>query len=521
MTTYIFAIGGTGARVMRSLTMLLAAGCHGAKGDEIVPIILDYDTENGDKDRTIQVMNRYKELHDTIYGDVTLGDGDRVGSFFGTEMNRIRDRHAIGGINTQTFHEHSGFAAYIPPGDTNITFSQYLGFNQMIGEKLPTHELLRAMYDVSPGEVNGIENPRAELNMNLEKGFKGCPNIGCIVTRHFAELPEYKNALTCFTQGDRIVIIGSVFGGTGASGIPTLLDLLRQDPRTQRAPIGVLAMMPYYKIENKEGVAISSDTFLAKAKAAVSAYDLDNSVYQQANDVYFVGDTDMRAPFPYAEGKKDQQNDALLAEFAGAMCVLDFIGGVPNVNRGRAHELGLQDSAPVTPPIVPKGFVSSTGSVLEEHFYPGPNQEKERYINPLTKLVLFEKFCKEYVSKDAKVQRNDIWYEGCGFKNNKEFKDKLIGFADDLFKWLEELDGPSRPVSLYKPNEDYDNFLVSKKLVKGKLIKKHAFTEDDITQQLCNAFRSHEGQYATVANYLFVRCAYDAFQNILESIIRF
>ena len=522
MTTYIFAIGGTGARVMRSLTMLLAAGCHGAEGNEIVPVILDYDTENGDKDRTVKVMNKYKELHDIIYSGVAFDNKDkiRVDSFFGMAMNQIRDKRAVGAVNTQVFDSHSGFAAYIPQGDTKITFEQYLGFNQMIDETWPTHELLKAMYDVSPEkQIDGSDNPRAEINLNLDKGFKGCPNIGCIVTKNFANLPEYKNVLTCFTPGDRIFIIGSVFGGTGASGIPTLLDLLREDPRTRDASIGVLAMMPYYKIENNTNGAISSDTFLAKAKAAVTAYDLKNSVYQQVNDIYFIGDNDMRASFAYAEGKGNQKNDALFAEFAGAMCVLDFISGAPNQYRGRSHEMSLQDNAPVTPPIVPAGFVPNNGSVLESHFY----GEKEKYIYPLTKMVLFEKFCKEFVSKGESIPKSEIWYWGeeSGVNKNAKLIGQLISFADDLFAWLNEMDGTSRPISLYKPKLSYDDFLVSKKLAKGKVIKKHAFKEDNITQLLCNAFRKHEGQYVSASNYLFIRCAYDAFQNILDKINNF
>ena len=44
MRTFIFAIGGTGARFLRSLTMLLASGCKDTKvADEIVPFLIEYD----------------------------------------------------------------------------------------------------------------------------------------------------------------------------------------------------------------------------------------------------------------------------------------------------------------------------------------------------------------------------------------------------------------------------------------------------------------------------------------------
>ena len=44
---YVFAIGGTGSRVLRSLTMLLASGCK-TESSEIVPIIIDPDASAAD-----------------------------------------------------------------------------------------------------------------------------------------------------------------------------------------------------------------------------------------------------------------------------------------------------------------------------------------------------------------------------------------------------------------------------------------------------------------------------------------
>ena len=72
MRTFIFAIGGTGARFLRSLTMLLASGCKDTKvADEIVPIIIDYDATNGDTDRTQTLLETYQYINRAIY---TKGD---------------------------------------------------------------------------------------------------------------------------------------------------------------------------------------------------------------------------------------------------------------------------------------------------------------------------------------------------------------------------------------------------------------------------------------------------------------
>ena len=50
---YVFGIGGTGSRVIKALTMLLASGVKLNNGfDTVIPIIIDPDTANGDLNKT-------------------------------------------------------------------------------------------------------------------------------------------------------------------------------------------------------------------------------------------------------------------------------------------------------------------------------------------------------------------------------------------------------------------------------------------------------------------------------------
>jgi hypothetical protein len=53
---FLFGIGGTGARVLRSLTMMLATGVK-LGVDEIIPIIIDPDAANADLTRTVCFFN--------------------------------------------------------------------------------------------------------------------------------------------------------------------------------------------------------------------------------------------------------------------------------------------------------------------------------------------------------------------------------------------------------------------------------------------------------------------------------
>ena len=79
---YIFGIGGTGARVLRSLTMMLASGVQLGQ-DEIVPIFIDPDESNADLSRTVDLMNLYSRIRQ----DLTFASSNN-NKFFRTSINQ-------------------------------------------------------------------------------------------------------------------------------------------------------------------------------------------------------------------------------------------------------------------------------------------------------------------------------------------------------------------------------------------------------------------------------------------------
>ena len=58
---FLFAIGGTGSRVVKSLTMLMASGVVLKGIDDVVPIIIDPDSSNGDLTRTVDILKEYRK----------------------------------------------------------------------------------------------------------------------------------------------------------------------------------------------------------------------------------------------------------------------------------------------------------------------------------------------------------------------------------------------------------------------------------------------------------------------------
>ena len=115
----MFAIGGTGARVVRSLTMMLASGINGLIGNwTIVPIIIDRDKNNGDKDRAIKALTRYCSINRGLYAGVGRGN---VGNHF--FMSRIEQLGAVGYVGNAPVRV--SFELAFDGGNNNLSFNVF------------------------------------------------------------------------------------------------------------------------------------------------------------------------------------------------------------------------------------------------------------------------------------------------------------------------------------------------------------------------------------------------------------
>lgn len=409
MKLYVFAIGGSGARVLRSLTMLLAAGVEMPEGTEIIPIILDPDQGSGNLGESVDLLKRYQEIRGIAKADLVENP-----STFSTELSSL-----------------PGESFVIPlEGVADAKYKEYLGVNMGMSEE--TQALIQSLF--SP------EN----LELNMEVGFKGNPNIGSVVLGQFVESQVYKDLISHLennAQSDqRIFIISSIFGGTGASGFPTLLKSLRtQEGVVQNVRMGALSIQPYFAVNNDPDSAIDSSTFYPKTRAAMSYY-LKNIVgNNDVDDFYMIGDTQ---PNSYAneEGGRSQRNDAHFVELASALSIIDFAHkpriDASMVREGKMYEFGVKkDEAKMT--------FKSLGTKTEKAL-----------AAPLTTLYLMRRYL-EHVDVTAS---SDVWLKAVQPAMDIAFVDKLKQFLADYEVWLEELAGQgNHAFSPIKLNQSADN----------------------------------------------------------------
>ena len=299
MKLYIFAIGGTGERVLRSFTMLLASGIKSFDAYEIFPIIIDYDAKSGDKERALNSLLNYTLLHNAAF---RRNAGPKGNQFFGPEIKQVN------GLDN--------FVLPYAPKDGEQKFREHIGYGDLNGATVNTKYLLDSMYDSS-------NHSTTELNLNMTVGFKGNPHIGSVVFHKLDETTVFQSFIGNYNPnaGDRVVIVGSLFGGTGASGIPEIVQAIKKVKAN--AKIATLLIQPYFEPERKDNAAVKGNMFLAKTKAALDYYR-ESGLYDKISAIYHLGDY-YRTTVPYCDGGENQHNNANLIEVLAGMAIEHFI----------------------------------------------------------------------------------------------------------------------------------------------------------------------------------------------------
>jgi len=480
---YIFGIGGTGSRVLKSLTMLLAAGVE-CSVDTIVPIIIDRDKGNGDYSKTDGLIKKYIAVNKIA----PKNDNKKKikNRFFNTEIKLL------------------GNEILLKLDDETKKFEDFIGITTQTKENKSLSQMLFS------------ENT---LSMDTEHGFKGNPNIGSVILNQFDNKNIFKAFASDFQDGDKIFIISSIFGGTGASGFPLLRKML-QTPNLKdafgaelqswglinTAPIGAISVLPYFNVDKKDNV--DSDTFNDKTRAALSYYETENG---KLDTLYYIADTHRKA-YKYAEGGKDQENDAHFVEVAAAMSILDFVNADNKIVNFQKDNEGKRKT-------IYKEF-GINSNVKEISFNNLAAETQKLLVNPLSRFMLFAKYMGYKIEKKTvngkdkfvaeRVPKYDI------FDNEKKYqpyaKDR---FVDDFrtkitdletvqrmfFDWLQEMDQQNRRFSPFNlTTGDAFNFVngdITLFTKKKSIYKNWAKVDNELNRQIkeTNSSLKEEGKF--------------------------
>ena len=307
-TLYIFGRGGTGSRVLKAMTLLLASGCQLEGGfSQIVPIIIDPDKSNGDLNRTKHLMRLYQEIRSEI---------EEPSDFFQQEISSIEN---IENDESKSISEHN-FQWDLKDVDSG-TFEDYIKFQTLNSDEGNNDQnFVKLFYS------------QKNLDSSLNVGFKGNPNMGVVVLNQITESDQFRNFAKGFNDGDAIFIINSIFGGTGAAGLPLLLKNIRKNEKVvnyrkiRDSKVGAITFLPYFSVDNKTDAdnEIKSETFDEKAKVALSYYNRTIINNNELNAIYFIGNKTKGKNYVYSVGGESQKNHANFLELIGALSIFDF-----------------------------------------------------------------------------------------------------------------------------------------------------------------------------------------------------
>lgn len=469
---YVFGIGGTGARVIRSLTMLLASGVKlGENIDTVIPVTIDPDRSNGDLTRTVTLLKTYKSLHDQL----KFGKNSKS-EFFKTNIDDL---------NTSFRMQVADVA--------DKDFQSYIKYLNL---------------DTRNKALVSLLFSKKNLEAHMDVGFKGNPNMGSVVLNNFSTEADNDlgSILESFQSGDKIFIISSIFGGTGAAGFPLLLKTLRQAQSSQlpsaalvaNAPIGAITVLPYFGVQHDEDSEINMDSFMSKAKAALSYYrdNLNTDV------LYYISDK-LSKNYDNHEGDSAQRNNAHFVEMVAALSIVDFCkNNVQHDGSKSFKEFGFNEDKPV---VSIRTLADSTRALVGK---------------PLISTFIFEKFYKEHLkntwenawAKDFSYADDDNEGKMDSTVMSHDFFVKLTKFLKDFDnEWLREMANNSRAFRPFNLETCGENIFNS---IDGYEPKKTGFW-GKLTSKNLDGYEAIDNAIADISNDLHKKLPmYDYFMDV-------
>lgn len=306
MSYYFISIGGSGAKALESFTHLCAAGLM--PNDEPLYVMdIDPDNGNGNLSRSKATFEAYSQASKLKFGENT----DLC-------KTKIHEQHPEGNY------------VWSPIVDGNKDLDSIMSY--AIHQDTPLGDLYEVLYT------------RDERKTKLDVGFRGHPAIGAaVLAKNVNSDVENSEPWSSFkkcvnvdsTVGTvKIFITGSLFGGTGAAGIPNIAKLIRGmfPDREEQIVIGGGLILPYFKCmpssaeRENVGMCVTSEDFLPNTQAALKYYYVQHQTDKLYDSMYFIGAEEEQEGLNFSAGSVSQKNDAHVVDFYAGLAALDFFG---------------------------------------------------------------------------------------------------------------------------------------------------------------------------------------------------
>lgn len=333
---FVIGIGGTGMRCLESFVHLCAMGMM--ENTEVDMLALDTDRENGNFRRLkelIDVYNKTKGIEKQHYV--------HKDSFFTSKIN---------------YYQYSPDYSRSETGNFN-RLTQYGDLQYQDPQKA---DLANLLFTSNTREFDLKHGYRAQTNLG---SFLMYHNIlQEVSTHHDGELSKFISSLVnaCQASNPKVFVLGSVFGGTGASSIPILpkafndaANILAPGASISDAFFGAILLTSYFSfkvpssnyVEHQKIVA-TADKFALNSQAAMMFYNEDKTVRRIYQKFYMLGtptidfSTDLNESETITGGVRQENNSHYIELFAAFAAYNFFSSETDDLSKIKQTPDGVQ-----------------------------------------------------------------------------------------------------------------------------------------------------------------------------------
>lgn len=316
---FVMGIGGTGMRCIESLIHLCAMGLFDET--EIHLLALDTDKNNGN-------FSRLKKVKEAYLNTKGLDKKKRVANkdtFFSANIKYYEF--------SPNYEKSSTFKAVFNYGDTKYNHREQTDLADLVLSK-----------DVE--------------DFNLRHGYRAQTHLGSMMMYHSiieAAREQNPNGMKSFLSelntasqngNPKVFILGSVFGGTGASSIPIIPQAISEAANIisngsvdilQKAYFGSTLLTAYFTFNspsskelNEQKIIATSDKFALNSQVAMMFYEDDATVKSTYQKFYMMGTEGLswnpmqKESSETITGGEKQTNDSHFIELLAACAALQF-----------------------------------------------------------------------------------------------------------------------------------------------------------------------------------------------------
>jgi hypothetical protein len=326
---FIIGIGGTGMRCIESFVHLCAMGMF--DDTNVNMLALDTDNENGNFTRLKDLKEAYVKTKGVNKNHSALKD-----TFFSANLTYYQfspDYSNKSNFDTIFDYESTKYrnSDECAIADLLLTESAKT-FDLKHGYRAQTHLGSMLMYHSIIDDVKN--NDRGDLRRFIQE----------LITASTAGRP-------------RVFILGSVFGGTGASSIPIIPKAIRKAASfissatdiEKNAFFGSTILTSYFSFKipgdddkARQKLIATSDKFSLNSQAAMMFYEADDTVKQTYQKFYLMGTENLdwqpsKIKDKTITGGEDQKNESHYIELLAAFAAYDFF------NLPESHLMQLKD----------------------------------------------------------------------------------------------------------------------------------------------------------------------------------